>query len=101
MEKGSSVAGKDPAMRHAGEDAMAEAVGGGAADAPLPDDEEKLAGVIDSLRAVAAASHMVVERGQLLIFHLIVEEQEQNFTDLFTVHLPFLRSPGTYSTLCD
>src|SRR5689334_3617603 len=78
--------GGDAAVREVADDAVPEAVRTGAADASLAHHQEKLPRVVHLARAVAAEGDMVSERGQKIVFHLIVEEQEQYRSDLFAVH---------------
>src|SRR5688572_6632476 len=63
-------------MREVGQDAVSEAVGAGAADAPLPHHQEELPRVVHLPGAVAAEGYVVSERGQQVVLHLVVEEQK-------------------------
>src|SRR6476661_3679314 len=87
-------AGSAAAVRKVGEDAVPEAFRGWTADRPLTDDQQQLASVVDLLRAVAALPDVVVERGQRLLFDLVVKKQEQHQADLFAIHRP---SSGTHT----
>jgi hypothetical protein len=64
-------------MREVGQDAVSEAVGAGAADASLPHHQEELPRVVHLPGTLAATGYVVSKRGQQVILHLIVEEQEQ------------------------
>jgi len=72
-----SVGFERGAMRKVGQDAVSQAVGAGAADAPLPNHQEKLPRVVHLPGTVTAAGYVVSERGQQVVLHLVVEEQEQ------------------------
>src|SRR5436305_9817279 len=100
--RGESVGAGNAAMFEADEDAVSQTVGGGAAVRPLTDDPEQLAGVVDLPGTVAARPDVVSERGQQLLFHLVVEEQEQRLADLFAVHRPSSATQTLYMmTLCN
>jgi len=61
-------------VRQADEDAVPQSLWRGAAQAALADDQEELAGVIHSPRAVTAAGDVIAKGGQEILLHLVVEE---------------------------
>jgi hypothetical protein len=81
-------------VRQADEDAMPQPLWRRAAQAALANDQEELAGIIHSPRAVTAAGDMIAKGGQEILLHLVVEKQENHFGDPFTIHHPSSTIPA-------
>jgi len=73
-------------MGQADEDAMSQPLRRGAAQAPLADDQEELPGVVHPACAGTTEGHVIPEGGQEILFHLVVEEEENHFVDPFAIH---------------
>jgi hypothetical protein len=74
------------AMGQADEDAMSQSLRRGATQAPLADDQEELSGVVHPACAVTTEGHVIPEGREEILFHLVVEEEENHFVDPFAIH---------------